>query len=159
MSKDELLRKIKDSRLALLDTLAKVPPERVSEPALAGDWSVKDVVVHLNYWEGQLITMLFQLRSGTAPATAHFSGKAVDELNAAWFLQGKGRSWEMAWSDFNAIPTQLLRRAAAFTEADLNRPAFHPRLGKRPLWDWIAGGTYLHEDEHRAAIERWLAQG
>ena len=156
MKKDVLLQKMKDSRQALLETLAKLPTEQRAEPILGDGWSVKDTIVHLNYWEGQLVTMLFQLRAGTAPTTAHFSGKSVDEINAGWLQQGKDRSWEMAWSDFNAIPTQLQRRAAAFTESEVNRPSFHPHLKNRPLWEWIAGDSFEHEDEHRAALEDWL---
>jgi hypothetical protein len=158
MTKDELLQKINASRQALLATLEKVPPERRAEPFSEGGWSVKDILVHLNYWEGQLVTMLFQLRSGATPTTLHFSGKNVDEINAAWFLQGKTRSWEMAWSDFNGILNQLLRRVGEFSDIELNRPSFHPRLKDRPLWEWIVGDSFEHEDEHRAAIQEWLAR-
>jgi hypothetical protein len=156
MSKDELLQKIRDSRQALLETLEKVPPDRRTEPFPDGGWSVKDTLVHLNYWEGQLVTMLFQLRSGAPPTTLQFSGKNVDEINTAWFQQGKTRSWEMAWHDFNGIFNQILRRVGAFSDSELNRPSFHPRLKDRPLWDWIAGDSFEHEDEHRATIESWL---
>jgi len=158
MTKDELLQKIQDSRQALLETIEKVPAERRAEPFSVGGWSLKDTIVHLNFWEGQLVTMLFQLRSGAAPTTLHFSGKNVDEINAAWFLQGKSRDWEMAWSDFNGLLNQLTRRAGAFSDSELNRPSFHPRLKNRPLYDWIAGDSFEHEDEHRAAIEDWLVR-
>lgn len=157
MTKNELLQKINVSRQALLETIDKVPLERRAEPLSDGGWSLKDHLVHLNYWEGQLVTMLFQLRSGAAPTTAHFSGKNIDEINASWYLQGKDRSWEMAWNDFNGILIQILRRAGAFSESELSRPAFHPRLKNRPLWEWIAGDSFEHEDEHHATIEEWLS--
>jgi hypothetical protein len=158
MNKDELLQKIKDSRQALLDTLAKVPREQRSQPLSDGAWTLKDLIVHLNYWEGQLVTLLFQLRSGAVPTTAHFSGKNVDEINAAWYQQGKERGWEAAWNDFSGLHAQILRRAGAFSDAELNRPSFHPRLKEHPLWEWIAGDSCDHEDEHRAQIEAWLEQ-
>ncbi len=156
MNKDELFQKIQESRQALLAAIERVPAERRVEPVLDGGWSIKDAIVHLNYWEGQLVTMLYQLRSGAAPTTQHFSGRDVDEINAGWFAQGKSRSWEMAWSDFTAIPTQLQRRIAAFSDTELHQPSFHPRLKNRPLIDWIVCDSFEHEDEHRAAIVAWI---
>lgn len=156
MKKADLLEKIRASRQALLETLEKVPDERRAEPGLAGGWSVKDTLVHLTYWEGQLVTLLFQLRSGSQPTTLHFSGRDVDEINAAWFEQGQGRAWEQAWSDFQGLGIQLPRRVAAFNDEELNQAGTFKRLGTRPLWDWIVGDSSDHEDEHRAAIEAWL---
>ena len=47
---------------------------------------------------------------------------------------------------------------AEFSDSELNRASFHLRLKNRPLWEWIAGDSCDHEDEHRATIEGWLAR-
>jgi hypothetical protein len=156
MTKNELLDRIRVSREALLKTLESVPPERRDEPGVSGDWTVKDILVHLTYWEGQLVTLLYQLRNGAPPATIHFSGKNVDQVNADWFQQGRSRAWEAAWSDFAGLGKQLPRRVGEFSDAELSSPRFHPRLRGQPLAAWIASDSYEHEDEHRAAIEAWL---
>jgi len=159
MNKPELLAKISAARQALVTVLENVPPARRAEPVLAGGWSVKDCLVHINFWEGQLVTLLYQLRNGAPLSAAHFSGRAVDEINAEWFEKGKSRSWEMAWSDFNGLGKQIARRVSEFDERELNNPRLNPKLRGRPLWQWIENDTYGHEDEHREAIEAWLRGG
>jgi hypothetical protein len=156
VTKTELLEKIRSSREALVKTLDSVPPERRDQPGVSGDWSVKDILVHLNYWEGQLVTLLFQLRSAAPPATVHFGGKDVDAINAAWFQQGRTRPWEAAWRDFTGLGIQIPRRVGEFTQAELTTVKFHPKLKGLPLTTWIASDSFEHEDEHRAAIEGWL---
>jgi uncharacterized damage-inducible protein DinB len=156
MTKNELLEKIRASREALRAVLESVPPERRDEPGVSGGWSVKDILVHLTYWEGQLVTMLFQLRSGAAPTTVQFGAKDVEQINAAWFEQGRSRAWDLAWRDFISLGTQLPRRVAEFSDAELTTAKFHPKLKGLALTAWIASDSYEHEDEHRSAIEQWL---
>ena len=159
MTKNQLLEKIRASRQALTAVLESVPPERRDEPGVSGDWSVKDILVHLTYWEGQLVTLLFQLRGGSAPATVHFSGKDLEEINAAWFRQGRERTWEQAWRDFTGLGAQIPRRVGEFSDAELSTVKLHPKLRGRSLTVWIASDSYEHEDEHRETIQIWLARG
>jgi hypothetical protein len=156
MTKDELLSKIRVSRSALLETLQAIPPEECTIPGVTGDWSVKDILVHINYWEGQLITMLFQLREGQPPTSLALNQPDVDAQNEYWFQQGKDREWQMAWNDFTGLHSQMIRRVSAFSDKELNDPRLHAKLAGRPLWEWIAGDSFEHEDEHNASIQYWL---
>ena len=156
MTKNELLEKIRASREALQAVLESVPPERRDQAGVSGEWSVKDILVHLNFWEGQLVTMLFQLRGGAAPTTVQFGSKDVEQINAAWFQQGRERAWDAAWSDFLGLGKQIPRRVGEFSEDELNTVKLHPKLRGLSLARWIASDSYEHEDEHRAAIEAWL---
>jgi hypothetical protein len=156
MTKNELLESIRVSRAALTAVLESVPPARRNESGVCGAWSVKDVLVHLTYWEGQLVTLLFQLRNGAPLSGAQFSGKSIDEINTAWYQQGRSRAWEPAWNDFIGLGVQIPRRVNEFSEAELNSPKLHPKLRGQPLSAWIRGYGCEHEDEHRAAIEVWL---
>jgi hypothetical protein len=156
VSQEELLEKIRASRQSLLAVLERIPPAERELPGACGEWSVKDAIVHLNYWEGETVTMLYQLRQRAPLSTVHFTHPVVDEVNQRWHLLGKDRSWERAWADFQGIHAQMLRRVASFSEGELNRPDLHPKLEKTPLWHWIARDTYQHEDEHSAILEAWL---
>lgn len=50
-TRDDVLRLVGDSRAELDTALAKVPADRLEEPLLDGDWSVKDLMAHVTYWE------------------------------------------------------------------------------------------------------------
>ncbi len=153
----DLLARIRAARADLLAVLDQAPPEKRDLPATLGEWSLKDTLAHLNFWGGQLVTLLYQLRAG-APLTTLSVNPAldVDAQNRRWFEQGKDRPWELVWTDFIGLHNQMLRRVAEFSDAELNNPRLHPKLRGKPLWQWIEADTYDHDAEHAAAIRAWL---
>ena len=38
------------------------------QPGVVGQWSLKDILVHLTLWEAELVTLLFQARQGQKPS-------------------------------------------------------------------------------------------
>ena len=113
--------------------------------------------MHLNFWGGQLVTLLYQLRTGAPLTTISVASNLdVEAINRHWFEQGKDRPWELVWTDFNGLHNQTLRRVAEFNDAELNNPRLHPKLRGKPLWRWIAADTYEHDAEHTRAIRAWL---
>lgn len=158
MTKTELLSKITQSRQELLHLLASIPREDWTLPGACGDeWSVKDVLVHLNFWQGQLVTFLYQLRQGIEPTTVQVTSPNVDEQNARWYQAGKDRDLDLVWTDFTGLHQQLIRRISAFSEAELNNPKFNPKLHGEPILKWIIMDTYGHEEEHMEVLRRWQA--
>ncbi len=157
MTQSELVARIRAGRQVLLAVLARVPPAERETPGAMGEWSVKDTIVHLNYWGGQLVTLLYQVRSGQTPATLSVAPDLdVEAVNRRWHAQGKNRPWEAAWSDFNGIHAQVIRRVKEFSDAELNSTTIEPKLRGRPLWSWVAADTYDHDEEHARAILAWL---
>jgi len=155
MKLTEVLSRVEEGRKAWVDLLESVPVERREEPGACGEWTAKDVLVHMNYWQAYLVTMLFTLRQGGAVKTVN-SEAEVQENNRRWHEQGKDRPWEVAWADSEGVHRQILRRVKEFSEEELNRVNLHPALGKKPLWQWVAQDTWEHEEEHAAMIREWL---
>jgi hypothetical protein len=81
----------------------------------------------------------------------------VDEQNAAWFQEMHERPVERVLTDFGAIRPQSIRRVEGFSERDLTDPARYPWLKGRSLWEWIAGDTFEHDQEHGEQIRAWRA--
>lgn len=159
VTRDELLARIRAARQELLDAIDAFPPEQRELPCVLGEWSLKDTLVHLNYWGGQLVTLLYQLRSGAPLTTLTIDPLLdVDALNRRWHLQGKDRPWDLAWADFSGVHTQTLRRVAEFSDEELNNPHLNPKLRRQPLWRWIAADTCEHEAEHARTIRAYLEQ-
>lgn len=154
-SKSEILAALDDSRESFLETIESLSEEDLTEPALANDWSVKDILFHLSRWEGELVKLLWQARQGLKPSSIHFSSPDVDAMNARWAAESRLRPLEQALEDFHAVRNQTLRRVEAFSDHDLSDPNRFPWLGGRPLSEWIAGDSYEHEAEHAAQIQAW----
>lgn len=157
MDKTELLEALEDGHQELVEMLQNLPDAVLLQSGVIGEWSIKDILAHLTYWEGQIVTLLFQAQRGVdKPTTAHFSKETVDELNQRWFLSGKERPLDLIWQDWEGVRKQTIRRVTDFTQNDLNDARRYPWLKGKPLYEWIIGDTIDHEDEHGDQIREWL---
>lgn len=155
MEKDEIIDKLEDEREKFLEAIDGLSDEAMQEPGVVGEWSVKDILAHLNAWEAELVKLLWQAGQGLKPSTVHFSDMSVDERNAEWFEGGRARPLELALSDFIAVRKQTIRRVEGFNDRQLNDPAHFAWSKNYPLWEWIENDSYGHEAEHTAQIMEW----
>ena len=119
---------------ATMDVADRVPIERREEPGVVGEWSLKDAMGHLAFWDGI----------------------EADELAA----RKAGQDYSFDDDDDSANAREAARRAGwtwdeVMTELAANRARLVPLLvdpGSEP------GGYPIHEhwDEHRVQIEAWI---
>jgi hypothetical protein len=157
MEKTELLEMLEDGRQEIMEMIEDLPDEVLLEPGVVGEWSIKDILAHLTFWEGQIVTLLFQAKSGMPkPSTAHFGQEALDDLNKRFYESGKERSLEIIWQDWASVRKQTIRRVSEFSDTDLNDLQRFPWLKGVPLYQWIMNDTIEHDDEHADQIRDWL---
>jgi hypothetical protein len=157
MDKAEILEALEDGQSELAEMLEDLPDELLLVPGVCGNWSIKDILAHLSYWEGQLVTLLFQTSRGMdKPSTAHFGKESVDQINQRWFETSQERPLDLIWQDWRGVRKQTIRRVNEFSQQDLNDPKRYGWLKGEPLWQWIARDSFEHEDEHSDAIREWL---
>lgn len=155
MSKAAILSELKASREAMLKAVEGLDDDLMNEPGVIGEWSVKDILVHLSLWEAELVTLLWQARQGRKPTTAQLSPDTVDELNARWYPMHKNRPLDQVMEDFHAVRRQTGRRVEGFTDGELADPELFAWLDGEPLERWVADDSYGHEAEHIAQILAW----
>ena len=159
MNKTELLEALEDEHQELVDMLEDSPDEELLEKGVTGDWSIKDILAHLTYWEGQIVTLLFQLERGVEkPTTIHFADESVDTVNERWYKQSQERSLDIIWNDFKGIRKQTIRRVTELSEKDLTDPNRFAWMKGVPLIELILGDTIEHEQEHADQIREWMDQ-
>jgi uncharacterized protein (TIGR03083 family) len=157
MTQDEILDALEDEREKLLEAIDGLSDDQMTEPSLAGGWSVKDVLHHLAMWEAEMVKLLWQAAQGARPTTIHFAHADVDKVNAAWHAAGKDRPLELVMTDFSGARKQTARRVEGFQDEDLNDPKRYPWLKGIPLWKWIAEDSFNHDAEHTEQIKAWRA--
>ncbi len=84
MIRDELIDKLEKSREAFLELVEDIDDAAMVEVLTKDQWSIKDILAHLARWEAELVKLLWQLRQGQRPTTAHFMGDTIDATNARW---------------------------------------------------------------------------
>ncbi|MGW8142934.1 MAG: ClbS/DfsB family four-helix bundle protein [Anaerolineales bacterium] len=158
MKKEELISKLEQSRADFLEIITRVPGEYIEQPGVIGSWSVKDILVHLTRWEAEIIKLIWQVRRGIQPTTAHFDQFSVDETNERWYQESGNRSLNIVMSDFLGVRNQTIRRVKELSPVELNDPNHFNWSDGKPLWEWIADDSMDHETEHGDQIKSWLAK-
>ncbi len=122
-----------DRFVALLDS---VPDERLEEAGACGDWSVKDLMAHVAYWDDRAVYVADTLGAG-------------DELDP------------IDWQEVN-IQEAALRSSWTVEESRREMQAAHDRLlealDRHPDLDAsiVRENTYEHYDEHADDVRAWL---
>ena len=157
MQKQELLKKIEEQHDLFSSVIENLDEAFLLQPGVTGEWSIKDILIHISRWEAELVKLLWQASQGQSPTTAHFSGAPVDETNQQFFTESRSRPLELALDDYYAVRSQTLLRIESFTERELADPKRYPWQKSIPLWQWIASDTFEHEAEHLANIRVWIS--
>lgn len=159
MEQSQLIQELQASRKDFLDAIEGLDEEEFRLEGVVGEWSIKDLLAHVSRWEGETVTMLWQVRNGQVPDRQEISGEEmVDELNARWHEESSERPLDIIRADFEALRPQTIRRVSEFTDEELNDPDLYEWLRDSPLWRWIAVDTYEHEREHAQQIREWRKQ-
>jgi Protein of unknown function (DUF1706) len=155
VKKTETLQRLKDSREAFLKAIDGLTDEAMVEPGVVGEWSLRDLFVHLTLWEAELVTTLYYVKLGRKPPAGTVTSESMDQKNARWHAENKDRPLERARTDFAAVRQQTLRRVRALTQAEIDHAEKLTWLEGAPLEKWIASDTYEHEAEHLQQIREW----
>lgn len=118
-----------------LESAMKVPADRRDEPGVCGEWSLKDLIGHLAYWDS---VNRYEMETEFAGGMIISGDRDDDTINAEQAAVRKDRSWDHVMAEVSA-----------------NRDA-RIELHKRPS-QYDQSGAGDHWDEHRAQIDAWLA--
>jgi hypothetical protein len=158
MNKDEIFNALEESREQFLDLIDNLSEEQLLTPGVEGEWSLRDILVHLARWEAELVKLLWQVRQEQRPTTVHFSGQSTDEINDRWQLESRGRPLERVLEDFHGVRAQTQRRLEEFSDRDLTDPTRYRWLEGQPLWERVGGDSFEHERKHAAHVREWLSR-
>ncbi len=139
--------------------LAQVGPDRMEVPGVEGEWSVKELVAHLTWYERAVVEGARQI-AGTGTFTRRRpAGMGIDEMNAQIAAESRARPASEVLAEADEVFGQLLAVVAACPEDILNDPR---RLGlPEDLVPWmgVANNSYAHYRLHEQALRAWLDRG
>ena len=157
-NKSELLEQIQAGRAAWEALLAQVEPERLTEPGVEGDWSLKDVIAHIAFYEQRAGNRLRAVARGTTPASHPvIKNLDTDDANAWIYDQNENRPLAEVQAEEQAAYRQLLEALEPISDADLFTTGRFAWLESDALWETIPGNSYGHYEEHIPPLQAWLA--
>jgi len=158
MTKARLIETLKARRAAWEAALAAVPEARMTEPGAAGVWSVKDLIVHLNYYEQWYASRMEEVLRGERHTPTSMDRMHWDERNDLVYQQNRYRPLADVLAEAHHSFHRLLRAVEAQSEAFLTEPqTFEGAPGPVRIWEMLRGDVYDHYGLHIPSLEAWSA--
>jgi hypothetical protein len=159
MDKEQLIERMQASRAEVMAVIDAMSGEGITDSPNADGWTVKDILAHLARWEGELVTLLWQLsQGGKLDCVLVQDPMPVDSMNQAWHEADRNRPLERVRDDLRGVRQQTIRRLESFSSRDLEREDLHPSLRGIALWHRVAANTFEHDEEHLADLRARRAE-
>jgi hypothetical protein len=126
--------------------------QMTQRPGPQPDWSVKDLIAHIVWYEEDGMALIDALLRGDEPNWI----RDVDETNAETFRRNEFRTLEEVLTDFDAVPHKLEAQLSRITERELNDAGVFPQSRGESLLDYYEGNTYGHYDDHYDDLKRYV---
>jgi hypothetical protein len=158
MTKTKLLETLKARRAEWNAALADVPQETMTEPGVAGHWSVKDIIAHINYFERWMAERLHETLRGEVYTPTELDSMDFELQNGIIYEQNRDRPLEDILTESRTNFQRLIEGVEAHPEAFLIEPQqFEGTPEPIVVWQLLQGNVYDHYAEHIASIQNWLA--
>jgi hypothetical protein len=154
MTRDEFLAKLKNSRSAWVGIVNTIPPEKMVKTCLAGGWSGKDIIAHINWYENEMVEMI-RAREITG---SEWWGLPLDERNRKVFEINQEKSLDEILAESRVVFQELNAAIETLSDQDFCDSACWknwPPEWKAP-WDpgkVIASNCFDHYMDHLPDLE------
>jgi hypothetical protein len=165
MNKFELLNWLQEEYQQWETFLDQVGPERMEQPGVAGDWSIKDIVAHLAGWQPRLIARLQAAQRSEPepppPWPAHL--QSDDEINAWIYETNRERSLDEVLGESHQLFQQFLAVVEGLPEDVRIEQVRHQERVYHLVWlgdkRFPVSEFFDHfHDDHEPDMRAWLAR-
>jgi hypothetical protein len=147
MNRQQLLQKLDNAWAEIKESYAGLSDAQLTEPGVVGDWSVKDILAHVTWWEEEALKHLpLIIKEGRPPRYSTQYG-GIDAFNALMMEQKRDLSLADVLHQQDEIHRQLITYIQSVPEEQFTRET---RFRHRLRLD-----TYSHYLEHAKAIREW----
>jgi hypothetical protein len=158
--KDQLLDRIKREHAQFEAAYASLSDARMIQPGVEGEWSVKDILAHLAFWQRRKIDMFQCALRAEQPPRLRADGEswedALARINAEQFAIDRDHQLAEVRAGFMQSYQQMLALIESLSEEDLSESSrLAPSLGSGVLAA-VAEDTYEHCQEHVDSIRAWV---
>ena len=147
MNRQQLLDRVDTAWTAFQASYAGLPSSRLTEPGVAGDWSVKDIIAHVTWWEEEALRHLPVIMAGDRPPRYSVTYGGIDAFNAMMAERKRDVPLSDVLTEQNDTHQRLIDFIQSVPEDQLTRET---RFRRRLRLD-----TYSHYPIHTKTIEEW----
>ena len=153
MNKSELVQRIVSSRSILSDLIEEVPETYRDFTMIAGVMTLKDIIIHISWFELEIVNMLETMRLQGSPLW----DLSTDDRNIKIQELHANLPWQQVMATYEKIQPILVDLIGGLEEATLENPTYFDNM---PV-EWlplgiIAANTYEHYEHHIRDIKECL---
>ncbi len=153
MAPRDLLDRIRKDREALAALWFRLTREQmIRRPGPQEDWSVKDLIAHITWWESFILERVTDLIGGARSEPAEHQ----DVLNARVYKQHEDSQLAEVLAAFDANWPKLEALISPLNDEQLNTPAYYPTYDGIALLPILKAGTISHYPTHMTDLLAYL---
>lgn len=147
MKKQQLLDKLEQAWESFHASYAGLSADQMLRPGVTEDWSVKDILAHVSWWEQESLTHLPHILQGIRPPRYADQYGGIDAFNAQMTEMKRGLSLSEVQAQFESTHRRLVDYLRTVPEEHFKTET---RFRHRLRMD-----TYSHYPIHAQAIRAW----
>ncbi|MFM7719095.1 MAG: maleylpyruvate isomerase N-terminal domain-containing protein [Actinomycetota bacterium] len=152
----QALAAIEEGHREVAELLASIGDEDLARPGTIGDgdWSAKDLAVHLAEWESHAVRAIEAWRRGERPDVLDLTGDAIETANAEAVAAHRPHPPRAARRRFESAYGDLVAAIDAVTNDEWDAPLAFPTPRPMTLGDLVGGvlagpaGEFDHAADH-----------
>lgn len=149
MKRHQLLERLDSAWADFENSYAGLTPAQLMIPRVTGEWSLRDIIAHVTWWEQEALKTLPVIRRGGRNARYSVTYGGIDAFNAMMTVQRSGLTLAEVLDDHDRVHAELIEYVTAAPEELYVRES---RFRRRLRFD-----TYEHYPVHSRAIREWRA--
>jgi len=150
VKRQQLLGRLDSAWKDFEESYAGLSESQLKIPRVTGEWSVRDIIAHVTWWEEEALKYLPVIRAGGASPRYSVTYGGIDAFNAMMTEQRSGLSLAEVLRQHDEVHARLVDYVAAAPEELFTRET---RFRRRLRFD-----TYGHYPVHAGAIRAWRAR-
>ncbi len=145
---------LNEARERLLASFAGLTNEQIAEQGVAGDWSVRDILVHLAAWDRALSAGYKEMLDGKRPPVLDLEEEGIEEFNTTNHAHAVDTSVDDVLNEFTAAREEMVEVLRQVDNKDLFAPAPGDEHADLSIASCVQV-TVSHDEEHAEMIEEW----
>ena len=150
MNKEQLFKRLEKSWEELAASYTGLTEAQLVAPGVTGDWSVKDLVAHVTWWEEEALKYLPLIQANGRPPRYSVTYGGIDAFNAQMRESRRSLPFQEVMRQRDEIHRRLLDYLQDISDDQIKSET---RFRRRLRLD-----TYHHYNEHTHMIWHWRRQ-
>jgi len=147
MDREQLLKQLENRWTAFKESYASLSESQMTESGVTGNWSVKDIIAHVTWWEQEALKHLPLIIKGGRPPRYSVKYGGIDAFNALMTQEKEALSLLDVLREQEQTHRRLIAYILTVPEDQFTRET---RARRRLRLD-----TYNHYPKHARAIVAW----